>query len=73
VPDFPVDKPPDYKPPEDAEGMDAIAGDAPFIMQADGHGWLFAPAGLLDGPMPTHYEPIESAAGWGLFVTRRSQ
>jgi hypothetical protein len=38
VPDFPVDKPPDYKPPEDAEGMDAIAGDAPFIMQADGRG-----------------------------------
>ena len=32
----------------------------PFIMKADGHGWLFAPAGLLDGPLPTHYEPLES-------------
>jgi formate dehydrogenase major subunit len=29
-------------------------------MQADGKGWLFVPNGLLDGPMPTHYEPHES-------------
>ena len=29
-------------------------------MQADGKGWLYAPAGLADGPMPTHYEPQES-------------
>ena len=29
-------------------------------MQADGVGWLFAPAGLLDGPLPAHYEPHES-------------
>ena len=35
-------------------------GDDPFIMQADGKGWLFAPAGLLDGPLPAHYEPQES-------------
>jgi formate dehydrogenase major subunit len=60
VPDFPVDKPPGYRAPADATGMDAINGDAPFIMHADGQGWLFAPAGLLDGPMPAHYEPLES-------------
>jgi formate dehydrogenase major subunit len=29
-------------------------------MQTDGKGWLFAPAGIADGPMPTHYEPPES-------------
>ena len=29
-------------------------------MMADGKGWLYSPAGLLDGPMPTHYEPFES-------------
>jgi formate dehydrogenase major subunit len=29
-------------------------------MMADGKGWLFTPAGLMDGPMPTHYEPYES-------------
>jgi formate dehydrogenase major subunit len=60
VPDFPVDKPPDYRAPDDAQGMDAISGDEPFIMMADGRAWLYAPSGLLDGPMPTHYEPIES-------------
>jgi formate dehydrogenase major subunit len=60
VPDFPVDKPPDYRAPPDAVGMDAISGDDPFIMMADGRGWLYSPSGLLDGPMPTHYEPIES-------------
>ena len=31
----------------------------PFIMVAEGHGRLFA-AGLADGPMPEHYEPMES-------------
>jgi formate dehydrogenase major subunit len=29
-------------------------------MQADGKGWLYAPAGLVDGPLPTHYEPQDS-------------
>jgi formate dehydrogenase major subunit len=60
VPDFPVGKPPDYRASPEDEGMDAISGDDPFIMMADGRGWLFAPSGLLDGPLPTHYEPVES-------------
>jgi formate dehydrogenase major subunit len=60
VPDFEVHKPPDYEPDPGARGADAIAGDAPFIMQADGVGWLFAPAGIVDGPLPAHYEPHES-------------
>jgi formate dehydrogenase major subunit len=60
VPDFPADKPPSYRPSDDAEGMDAIAGDDPFIMMGDGRAWLFTPSGLLDGPLPTHYEPVES-------------
>ncbi|HWE09635.1 MAG TPA: molybdopterin dinucleotide binding domain-containing protein, partial [Solirubrobacteraceae bacterium] len=60
VPDFEPTKPPDYRPEPDATGMDAIAGDEPFIMMADGRGWLYSPNGLLDGPLPTHYEPIES-------------
>jgi formate dehydrogenase major subunit len=29
-------------------------------MQADGKGWLYVPSGLLDGPLPAHYEPAES-------------
>ncbi|MFC6886427.1 formate dehydrogenase [Actinomadura yumaensis] len=60
VPDFKADKAPSYTPPHGARGPDAIAGNDPFILQADGKGWLFAPAGLVDGPMPTHYEPQDS-------------
>jgi formate dehydrogenase major subunit len=63
VPDFPVDKPPDYQPPEGARGLDAHAGDKPFVMLPDGRGRLFVPSGLLDGPLPTHYEPWESPVG----------
>src|SRR3954449_3918525 len=60
VPDFEKTKPPSYRPPEGASGVAAIAGDDAFIMQGDGKGWLYAPSGLIDGPLPTHYEPAES-------------
>ncbi|MFF1419530.1 formate dehydrogenase [Streptomyces sp. NPDC058280] len=60
IPDFIPDRAPDYVPPDDATGPDALRGDDPFIMQADGKGWLYAPAGLEDGPLPTHYEPQDS-------------
>ncbi len=60
VPDFQSGKPPGYEPPDDARGADAIRGDDPFIMQSDGRGWLYAPAGVADGPLPTHYEPQDS-------------
>jgi formate dehydrogenase major subunit len=60
VPDFVADRPPSYRPPEGATGVAAISGIDPFIMQADGKAWLFAPAGLTDGPLPAHYEPQES-------------
>ena len=45
---------------KDARGKDTIAGIDPFVMQADGKGWIFVPTGLQDGPLPTHYEPQES-------------
>jgi len=60
VPDFVADRPPDYAPPDGATGVAAITGTDPFIMQGDGKAWLFAPAGMADGPLPTHYEPQES-------------
>jgi formate dehydrogenase major subunit len=60
VPDFAKTKRPDYTAPEGARAEDAINGDEPFVMQADGHSWLFVPSGLRDGPLPTHYEPQES-------------
>jgi formate dehydrogenase major subunit len=63
VPDFEKAKPPEYRPPPEATGTVALAGDDPFIMQGDGKGWLYVPAGLVDGPLPTHYEPAGGVAG----------
>jgi formate dehydrogenase major subunit len=60
VPDFVPDRAPDHVPEDGAKGPDAIGGQDPFIMQTDGKGWLFAPLGVADGPLPTHYEPPES-------------
>ena len=60
VPDFEITKAPSHRPGEEVGGPDGLAGDDPFIMQADGKGWLYAPTGLVDGPMPAHYEPHES-------------
>ena len=60
VPDFPATKDPETPAKPGAGGMDALSGSDPFIMMADGKGWLFAPQGLKDGPLPTHYEPFES-------------
>jgi len=31
-----------------------------FIMNTEGAGRLFAPSGMKDGPLPEHYEPVES-------------
>jgi formate dehydrogenase major subunit len=41
-----------------APPMAAEGGKLPFIMRADGVGALFGP-GLVDGPFPEHYEPLE--------------
>jgi formate dehydrogenase major subunit len=60
TPDFTRDKPPDYQPPQGAKADAAIPGDAPFIMHPDGLGRIWVPGGLKDGPLPVHYEPLES-------------
>ena len=60
VPAFAAAKPPSFAPEEGATRQDALSGTDAFIMQADGKAWLYAPAGLADGPLPTHYEPVES-------------
>jgi formate dehydrogenase major subunit len=60
VPDFAVTKPPDAKADPKGVGLAFHDGASPFIMKADGKGWLFVPNGLVDGPLPTHYEPYES-------------
>jgi formate dehydrogenase major subunit len=60
--DFDEAKPPDYEPSwwRNPEGMEALSGRDPFIMIADGKASLFVPSGLKDGPLPAHYEPVES-------------
>ena len=60
IADFPDDLPPGHVPPPGAVGPAALRGDDAFVLQADGKAWLFAPNGVLDGPLPTHYEPDES-------------
>ena len=71
-PDFRATTAPSYVPPEDAEAEMAISGTEPFIMQADGKAWLYVPEGLKDGPMPTHYEPLESPHPNSLYPAYRS-
>ena len=57
VPDFPVDKRPDYQPRAGRQGMDAISGDRAVHHDGRRPGLAVLARGLLDGPMPTHYEP----------------
>ncbi len=42
-----------------APPLAAKGGKYPFIMKPDGMGAIFGP-GLVDGPFPEHYEPLES-------------
>jgi len=68
VPDFPATTPPDYEPADGATAEQALSGREPFIMQADGRAWLYVPSGLVDGPLPTHYEPHESPVANPLYA-----
>jgi formate dehydrogenase major subunit len=60
VPDFVLTKAPDTPAKPNGVGVDYHDGASPFIMKSDGKGWLYVPNGLVDGPVPTHYEPYES-------------
>jgi formate dehydrogenase major subunit len=72
VPDFPSTKPPTAPADPDGYGLDFHDGASPFIMKGDGKGWLFAPSGLVDGPLPTHYEPYESPVRNVLYPDQQS-
>jgi formate dehydrogenase major subunit len=72
VPDFVATKPPNYQPTRDDEGDNALAGDKPFILHADGLGWIWVPAGLNDGPLPAHYEPLESPIRNPMYPSRQT-
>ncbi len=68
VPDFVADREPGYIPPGGASGPDALGGSDPFVMMTDGKAWLYTPGGVLDGPLPTHYEPPESPVANPLYA-----
>ncbi|MBO0824251.1 MAG: formate dehydrogenase, partial [Actinobacteria bacterium] len=72
VPDFVSDRAPESRPDRELGGPEALAGDDPFVMQSDGKGWLFAPKGMVDGPLPTHYEPQESPVANALYPQQQS-
>jgi len=72
VPDFAPTKAPSSKGAPDAIGLDALSGSEPFIMKDDGVGWLYVPTGLVDGPLPAHYEPVESPVGNPLYRQQSS-
>jgi formate dehydrogenase major subunit len=72
IPDFALTKAPDAPAQPGAFGLDALSGTDPFIMKADGKGWLYAPTGLVDGPLPTHYEPLETPVQNPLYKQQNS-
>ena len=63
VPDFAATKAPNAPANPNAIGLDGLSGTDAYIMKSDGKGWLYVPSGLVDGPLPTHYEPVESPVG----------
>ncbi len=52
--------PPDHKGEPEKRGLEALDGDKPFGLHPDGRGWLYVSSGLKDGPLPAHFEPLES-------------
>jgi formate dehydrogenase major subunit len=68
VPDYDKEMPPDT--PDnlrEGKGTDALGGAKPFTLHPDGVAWLYVSSGLKDGPLPTHYEPLESVVKNGLY------
>ncbi len=61
IPDYDKETPPDAPSNlKSGRGPEALGGARPFTLHPDGVGWLYVPSGLKDGPLPTHYEPLES-------------
>ena len=42
------------------------------LLHPDGRGWLYAPTGLVDGPLPAHYEPQESPFANPLYAQQQN-
>ena len=57
---------------EHGQGVEALGGARPFTLHPDGVGWLYVASGLKDGPLPTHYEPLESLTSNPLYSQREN-
>ena len=71
--DYEKETPPDA--PEnlqEGKGTEALGGARPFTLHPDGVGWLYVPSGLKDGPLPTHYEALESIVSNPLYSQQTS-
>ncbi len=60
VPDFALGKAPSTPAKPGGVGIETHSGSDPFIMLPEGRGQLFVAGALVDGPIPTHYEPVQS-------------
>ena len=72
IPDFPATKSPHAPAKPGAGGLDAHAGSDPFIMQLDGRAQLFVSDTLKDGPLPAHYEPLESVVANAVYTQQNN-
>jgi formate dehydrogenase major subunit len=70
--DFGVTKAPSMPANANGIGVAFHSGADPFLLKTDGKAWLFAPTGLSDGPLPTHYEPWESPVRNALYKQDRN-
>jgi formate dehydrogenase major subunit len=70
--DFTLTKAPSTPANPNGVGIAFHSGADPFLLKTDGKGWLFAPTGLSDGPLPTHYEPWESPVRNSLYKQDRN-
>ncbi len=59
-----------WYPMQNPDGSARTDSRYPFIMKTDGLGGIFGP-GLLDGPFPEHYEPIEGPALGNIINSQR--
>lgn len=67
-PDYEKHVPPDARADtQRGKGVEALGGAKPFTLHPDGVGWLYVASGLKDGPLPAHYEPLESLFGNPLY------
>ncbi len=73
VADFKKDMAPDM--PDNlrkGKGVEALGGSRPFTLHPDGVGWLYVASGLKDGPLPAHYEPLESPVANPLYAQQEN-